>query len=81
MIEATSTEEALREDFSYFVADLVLYRSTGPELPKTIDDVLTLLRERCFFVPAYVWFFQGEFLDVFAHLSEDGHMMQWRIRQ
>jgi hypothetical protein len=57
-----------------------ILRYTGDVLPESLDEVLRLVRERCFWPPIYVWF-KGTFHDTFSQpaLTESGELVGIRF--
>lgn len=63
--ESTSTAEQLQEDFETDLFNYVFYRYVGQVLPVTVDQVLAICVERCFWGPQCAWY-KGTYIERFG---------------
>lgn len=64
-IKNLKSEEELREDFEMDMMNYKFYRFIGNNIPKTLDNVLNLVTERCYWQPVYVWLSGGFYNTLF----------------
>jgi hypothetical protein len=67
-IKNLKNEEELREDFEIWMMNFRFFRFTGRKIPETMEELINLIKERCFWQPWYVWL-KGQFHNTFFKID------------
>ncbi|MDP2431808.1 MAG: hypothetical protein Q8O33_07235 [Pseudomonadota bacterium] len=70
----------LEDWFSDAIMNYLFFRYTGPDVPDSVEDVVTMVRECSFWPPEFIWH-KGTFQECPSHdaLNEDGEIVGIRL--
>jgi hypothetical protein len=79
-IKNLESEDELRQGFEEDMMNYSFFRLTGKKIPDALEEVLSLVRERSFWPPMYVWL-NGQFHNTFSQsaTSETGEILGIRF--